>query len=338
MIKHFLAKKGMVICVIIAVAILPCVHAGDWTISPDWLFSPYPAPTVLEYGYSSSLAGGSCIFSSRWQAGNDTYPNIGLSYYIFSYNFGSGWVNDTATSFPSGSAWANATKTLPSATGQTINYLWYANDTVGGIGVSDTYSLTTSGITISFTQPTTNAFTTNTIPLELSISLNGTLASVTFNLKRNTFPSSYVYSSWQTYTGPINISLSQYGKYTILVSVISTEGTTGEASYQFTYSPTYTESINSDWMWQYLNNMDFVGFVIAAWTVDLGETFYIIISMILTLALYIRLKSLPVMIAMWFTLGTLWVGLIPMASPIILLLYVFGFVALAFYLYGVSKY
>ena len=91
-------------------------------------------------------------------------------------------------------------------------------------------------------------------------------------------------------------------------------------------------------MWQYLNNYDIVGFVVAAWTVDLGESFYVIISMILTLALYIRLKNLPVMIAMWFTLGTLWVGLIPMASPIILLLYVFGFVSLAFYLYGVSKY
>lgn len=182
MIKLFYSKKARVLCVIIALAALPLASAGDWVISPDWDFDPYPEPTVLASGYSTSLAGASTV---------------------------------TAT---------------------------------------------------------------------------------------------------------------------------STEGGTGTASYTFTYNPTYDNSINSDWMWQYLNNYDIVGFVVAAWTVDLGESFYVIISMILTLALYIRLKNLPVMIAMWFTLGTLWVGLIPMASPIILLLYVFGFVSLAFYLYGVSKY
>ena len=215
MIKLFCSKKARVLCVIIALAALPLASAGDWVISPDWDFDPYPEPTVLASGYSTSLAGASCVFSCQWQAGNASYPNIGLNSYIFSYDFGTGWTNDTAT---------------------------------------------------------------------------------------------------------------------------SAEGGTGKASYTFIYNPTYNDSINSDWMWQYLNNYDVVGFVIAAWTVDLGESFYVIISMILTLALYIRLKNLPVMIAMWFILGTLWVGLIPMASPIILLLYVFGFVSLAFYLYGVSKY
>jgi hypothetical protein len=343
MIKLFYSKKARVLCVIIALAALPLASAGDWIISPDWAFDPYPGPTVVTSGYSTSLAGASCIFSCQWQAvrwqpGNASYPAIDLDSYIFSINTGGGWQNDTATSFPSGSDWANVTKTLPSTVGTTVSYRWYANDSVGGIGVSDTYSFVTTAISISFTEPTDTIYTTNVIPLELATNLNGTISTITYNVKRNTFPASYVYSSAQTYSGPVNITLSQYGRYTIEVSATSTEGGTGEASYTFTYNPTYTDSINSDWMWQYLNNYDIVGFVVAAWTVDLGESFYVIISMILTLALYIRLKNLPVMIAMWFTLGTLWVGLIPMASPIILLLYVFGFVSLAFYLYGVSKY
>ena len=338
MIKHLFSKKARVICVIIALSVLPLVSAGDWTISPDWLFSPYPIPTVMTAGYSSSLAGASCEFRCQWQAGNASYPSIGLDSYIFSYDDGGGWLNDTATSFPVGSAWANISKTLPSSVGAIVSYCWYTNDSVGGIGVSSIYSLTTTTISVGFTEPTDTIYTTNIIPLELSISLNGTISTITYNVRRNTFPASYLYSSAQTYSGPVNITLSQYGKYTIMVSATSTEGGTGEASYTFTYSPTYANSINSDWMWQYLNNYDVVGFVIAAWTVDLGETFYILISMMFTLALYIRLKNLPVMIAMWFILGTLWIGLIPMASPIILLLYVFGFVSLAFYLYGVSKY
>jgi len=337
MIKLFCSKKARVLCVIIALAALPLASAGDWVISPDWDFDPYPEPTVLASGYSTSLAGASCVFSCQWQAGNASYPSIGLNSYIFSYDFGTGWTNDTVTAFI-GTSWANVTKTLPSTVGTTVSYRWYANDSVGGIGVSDTYSFVTTAISISFTEPTDTIYTTNVIPLELATNLNGTISTITYNVKRNTFPASYVYSSAQTYSGPVNITLSQYGRYTIEVSATSTEGGTGEASYTFTYNPTYTDSINSDWMWQYLNNYDIVGFVVAAWTVDLGESFYVIISMILTLALYIRLKNLPVMIAMWFILGTLWIGLIPMASPIILLLYVFGFVALAFYLYGVSKY
>lgn len=100
----------------------------------------------------------------------------------------------------------------------------------------------------------------------------------------------------------------------------------------------FPNDIDSDYLWQYFNNGDLIGFIIACWTVDLGESFYVIISMIATLALYIRTKNLPVMIAMWFCLGFLWVGLLPMASPIILLLFIFGIASLAVYAYMMSKY
>ena len=101
---------------------------------------------------------------------------------------------------------------------------------------------------------------------------------------------------------------------------------------------TFTTSIDTSVLWQYLNNYDFVGFIIACWTINLGESFYVIISMIATIGLYIRMKNLPVMIAMWFCLGFLWIGLIPMASPIIFLLIILGIASLLFYLYGLAKY
>lgn len=105
-----------------------------------------------------------------------------------------------------------------------------------------------------------------------------------------------------------------------------------------TTPPYFPNSINTDYLWQYLNNYDFIGFLIACWTVDLGESFYVIISMIVTLALYIRLKNLTVMTIMWFLLGGIWVALIPFTSPIILLLFILGIGALLFKLYGESKY
>lgn len=102
-------------------------------------------------------------------------------------------------------------------------------------------------------------------------------------------------------------------------------------------TPLFPNSIDSSYLWQYWNNGDVIGFVIACWSVDLGETFYVIVSLILVLALYIRLKNLPIMIAMWFVLGFLWIGLLPVASPIILLLFALGIASLVFYLYGLSK-
>jgi hypothetical protein len=100
----------------------------------------------------------------------------------------------------------------------------------------------------------------------------------------------------------------------------------------------FPNAIDTSYLWQYFNNGDLIGFIIACWTVDLGESFYVIISMIATLALYIRTKSLPLMIAMWFCLGFLWIGLLPMASPIIILLFIFGIASLLIYIYMLSKY
>lgn len=106
-----------------------------------------------------------------------------------------------------------------------------------------------------------------------------------------------------------------------------------------TSSPSlFSNSIDTDYLWQFLYNYDIIGFIIACWTADLGESFYVIISMIVTLAFYIKLKNLTVMAVMWFILGFLWVGFIPIVSPIIFLLFIFGLASLIFKIYGESKY
>jgi hypothetical protein len=115
----------------------------------------------------------------------------------------------------------------------------------------------------------------------------------------------------------------------------------GSANAQTTTGPLpqiYERSIDTDYLWQFLYNYDIIGFIIACWTIDLGESFYVIISMIVTLSFYIKLKNLTVMAVMWFLLGFLWIGFIPVASPIIFLLFIFGLASLMFKIFGESKY
>jgi len=100
----------------------------------------------------------------------------------------------------------------------------------------------------------------------------------------------------------------------------------------------YERSIDTDYLWQFLYNYDIIGFIVACWTIDLGESFFVIISMIVTLSFYIKLKNLMVMAVMWFLLGFMWIAFIPVASPIIFLLFILGLASLVFKIFGESKY
>lgn len=129
----------------------------------------------------------------------------------------------------------------------------------------------------------------------------------------------------------VNISMTSTGTYYLRWITTAVSPTP-------TATAGYARSINTDYLWQYLYSYDIIGFIIACWTADLGESFYVIISMIVTLAFYIKLKNLTVMAVMWFILGFLWVGFIPIVSPIIFLLFIFGLASLIFKIYGESKY
>lgn len=203
--------------------------------------------------------------------------------------------------------------------------------------VEDTYVLIADVIT-----PDNTTYTTGTVPFSIVPIGNDTVSSYQINayLSGNPVGSNFTTASG-SFTGLAN------GTYTFACYITGEQGTSNYQTVVFTVAippeaeptptPVYLNDINSDWLWQYLYNYDFVGFVIACWVADLGESFYVIVSMIITLALYIRLKNLPVMIAMWFLLGGLWIVLLPMASPVILLLMIFGIASLLIYIFMLSK-
>jgi hypothetical protein len=88
--------------------------------------------------------------------------------------------------------------------------------------------------------------------------------------------------------------------------------------------PTYPNTINIASLWQYLNNWNLLGFLVACWTVSLGSTFYLIISLMMGTAVYLRTKNIAAASILWLLLGWLFVGLIPQAIAVMWLLIVLG--------------
>jgi hypothetical protein len=101
------------------------------------------APTVSNIEVSSTLAGGSCVFSALWT------DDFGLSGFTFSANGTGSWQNDTWTAFTGNPDWANVTKTLNSIVGTKVSYRWYANDTANNWADSGIYTLTTTGYSLN---------------------------------------------------------------------------------------------------------------------------------------------------------------------------------------------
>ncbi|MFH1849767.1 MAG: hypothetical protein ABH879_06290, partial [archaeon] len=66
--------------------------------------------------------------------------SVGIDAIIFSYDNGSGWVNESPVSSGGFSVIRNESKTLNAAVGATIQWKWYANDTLGNLGESPTFS------------------------------------------------------------------------------------------------------------------------------------------------------------------------------------------------------
>ena len=97
-------------------------------------------PTYGSISTNTTIASASCNFNCL--INDDT----NVSSYIFSYNNTGTWINDTTLAFTSfynsSAAWANVTKTLNDTVGNTVSYLWYANDTSNNWSSSDQYNLT----------------------------------------------------------------------------------------------------------------------------------------------------------------------------------------------------
>jgi len=110
--------------------------ASPVTVNVAWAEDTTP-PSYSGLSYSTTLGGSSCTFKITWQ------DNVGLSHYIFSWNFGEGWQNTTTTAFTSNPQTVSVTKTLPAA-GTTVSFRWYANDTSNNWGDTGTRTFTTT--------------------------------------------------------------------------------------------------------------------------------------------------------------------------------------------------
>jgi hypothetical protein len=100
-----------------------------------------------------------------------------------------------------------------------------------------------------------------------------------------------------------------------------------------TTNPLFPISISSSAMWQYLYSWDFAGFVIATWTYSLGQSFFVILAFIVSLAVYIRYQNLIAVSIIWITLGSAFVVWIPMVTPFVIFAFAFGFGSLIYKIY-----
>lgn len=88
-------------------------------------------------------------------------------------------------------------------------------------------------------------------------------------------------------------------------------------------SPIYPNSINSGGGWQFLTNWNFVGFIFAIWGQVLTvQGFMMILGLIVSVAIYLQMKNVLVMVAVWTIFGTFFIALMPLVSPFAVLFYI----------------
>ncbi len=115
-----------------------------------------------------------------------------------------------------------------------------------------------------------------------------------------------------------------------------TSGVTFMVTWVISTSPSFvnpfTSSINTDWLWSLLLSYDVVGFILGCWTYSLGQSFYVMVLLIVGGLFYIKTKNLLYMAIIWMIFGGLMIGIvgIAMASPMIYFLVAFG-IAVALY-------
>jgi hypothetical protein len=136
-----------------------------------------------------------------------------------------------------------------------------------------------------------------------SISLSTSYSSLNFVVNGVTQSSGFNFSPSKTYT----VTWSSYANP--LVSPVP--------------SPVYPNSIGNGGAWQYLLVGNFVGFIFAIWGAVLTVPgFAMILGLIISLAIYLQMKNLLVLIALWTIIGTFFIALMPLVSPFAVLFYI----------------
>lgn len=75
---------------------------------------------------------------------------------------------------------------------------------------------------------------------------------------------------------------------------------------------------------QYLWNHDLVGFLIACYTMSMGQWFFLILATIIGVALYLKIKNIMVLSIAWILTGALFAPVIPEALPVIIFCWILG--------------
>ena len=77
-----------------------------------------------------------------------------------------------------------------------------------------------------------------------------------------------------------------------------------------------------DLLLQYFLNGDLLGFLTASYTTRIGQNFYAIIALILSVPLYNRTQNVMYCAVVWLLLGGLFIVAMPLVSPVAVLLIV----------------
>lgn len=83
-------------------------------------------------------------------------------------------------------------------------------------------------------------------------------------------------------------------------------------------------------LWQYLLAGNLIGFIFACYTVQIGQTVFVLIAILISVPLYVRLKNLTVLAIAWIVLGSVLIAAMPIVSPFAVLLVVLGIAAVIY--------
>ncbi len=108
----------------------------------------------------------------------------------------------------------------------------------------------------------------------------------------------------------------------------------GSASITLTwFSPVAPPVPTLNLLWQYLLSGNLIGFIFACYTVTIGQTLFVLITILICVPLYVRLKNLTVLAIAWIVLGGVFIAAMPIVSPFAVLLVVLGIAAIIYKTY-----
>lgn len=71
-----------------------------------------------------------------------------------------------------------------------------------------------------------------------------------------------------------------------------------------------------DLLLQYLSQGDLLGFLVATFTTRIGQNFYAILTLMLSVPLYLRTQNVMYCVIAWLLLGGLFLVAMPIVSPV----------------------